>query len=59
MEALRRSVGQPGGDLPSAGKKPPRKRANGQKETLMPIEGKKQAKASSKKVSHKPQRRSA
>jgi len=58
MEALRRSVGHSGADQPS-GKKPARKRATGQKEMLMPIEGKKQSKTTAKKASHKTQRRSA
>ena len=61
MEALRRSVG--GATAEKAPKKPakkPRKTANGQKEMLMPIEGKKPAKdAAAKKSTTKPQRKSA
>ena len=61
MEALRRSVGR---EAPAAkGVKPakkPRKAAAGQKEMLMPIEGKKPAKeAAAKKPAAKPQRKSA
>jgi DNA end-binding protein Ku len=62
MEALRRSVG--GGAAPEAkapkkaGKKP-RKAAAGQKEMLMPIEGKKPKEAAPKKTAAKPQRKSA
>ena len=41
MEALRRSVGNADTAQPKAAKKTPRKRASGQKEMLMPIEGKK------------------
>jgi DNA end-binding protein Ku len=61
MEALRRSVGQDPASA-KAGKpaKKPRKAAAGQKEMLMPIEGKKPAKeAAVKKPSAKPQRKSA
>jgi DNA end-binding protein Ku len=62
MEALRRSVSG-GAAEPTAPKKSgkkPRKAAAGQKEMLMPIGGKKQAKeAATKKPSAKPQRRSA
>ena len=61
MEALRRSVG--GAAETKASKKPtkkPRKAAAGQKEMLMPIEGKKPAKeATAKKTASKPQRKSA
>ena len=68
MEALRRSVGgrsaateaRSSGEEP-AGKpaKKPRKAAAGQKEMLMPIEGKKQKVAGAKKAPTRPQRRSA
>lgn len=62
MEALRRSVGGDGADI-SAPKKPakkPRKASAGQKEMLMPIAGKKQAKeAAAKKSTAKQQRKSA
>jgi hypothetical protein len=54
MEALRRSISA---ESAPKGKKP-RKASAGQKEMLMPIEGKKPAKEAAKKVS-KPQRRSA
>jgi DNA end-binding protein Ku len=62
MEALRRSVGGGGAAEPAkpskkSGKKP-RKAASGQKEMLMPIAGKKQAKET-KKPAAKPQRKSA
>src|SRR5579863_1092906 len=63
MEALRRSVG--GGPAaetkaPKKSGKKPRKAAAGQKEMLMPIAGKKQAKESAtKKPSAKPHRKSA
>jgi DNA end-binding protein Ku len=59
MEALRRSVG---GAAPTKPSKPskPRKAASGQKEMLMPIEGKKASKeATAKKSTSKPQRKSA
>jgi DNA end-binding protein Ku len=60
MEALRRSVGQSGPDQAPASKKSPRKRASGQNEMLMSIDGKKQKKASStKKPGQKPQRKTA
>jgi DNA end-binding protein Ku len=63
MEALRRSVGgrAPETTAKSQGKaaKKPRKAAAGQKEMLMPIEGKKQKAAPAKKPAAKPQRRSA
>ena len=62
MEALRRSVGGAAAET-KASKKPtnkPRKAAAGQKEMLMPIEGKKPAKeATAKKTASKPQRKSA
>jgi DNA end-binding protein Ku len=64
MEALRRSVGGRAAETtaksPGKTAKKPRKRAAGQKEMLMPIEGKKQAKAAlAKKTAARPQRRSA
>jgi DNA end-binding protein Ku len=55
MEALRRSSGA---TEPAAKSKKPRKASGGQKEMLMPIEGKKPAKEPAKKTS-RPQRRSA
>jgi DNA end-binding protein Ku len=62
MEALRRSVGAAVAET-SAPKKPvkkPRKASAGQKEMLMPISGKKQAKeAATKKPAARPQRKSA
>jgi DNA end-binding protein Ku len=59
MEALRRSVG--GAALVKASKpaKKPRKAASGQKEMLMPIEGKKPKGTAAKKSASRPQRRSA
>ena len=60
MEALRRSVGATAET--KAPKKPPKKarKANGQKEMLMPIEGKKSAKeTAAKKPSARQQRKSA
>jgi DNA end-binding protein Ku len=51
MEALRRSVGK--------STKKPRKAASGQKEMLMPIEGKKAKEAPAKKAAARPQRKSA
>ncbi len=61
MEALRRSVGQEA--APAKAAKPakkPRKASSGQKEMLMPIEGKKPAKeAAAKKPAARPQRKSA
>jgi DNA end-binding protein Ku len=68
MEALRRSVGgrtaetsakSSGNSSPAKAAKKPRKAAAGQKEMLMPIEGKKQKAAAAKKSTAKPQRRSA
>jgi DNA end-binding protein Ku len=61
MEALQRSVGGAAAET-KASKKPtkkPRKTAAGQKEMLMPISGKKQAKETAKKPAAKPQRKSA
>ena len=59
MEALRRSVGQEGAPAKAAksAKKP--KKATGQKEMLLPIEGKKPKQAAAKKTTAKPQRKSA
>jgi DNA end-binding protein Ku len=63
MEALRRSVGGRAAETttksPGKTAKKPRKAAAGQKEMLMPIEGKKQKTAAAKKSTAKPQRRSA
>jgi DNA end-binding protein Ku len=58
MEALRRSVG-PSGAGDAKATKPSRKRASGQKEMLMPIEGKKTPKEASKRATRKPHRKSA
>jgi DNA end-binding protein Ku len=63
MEALRRSVGgggaEPAKPSKKSGKKP-RKAVSGQKEMLMPIAGKKQAKeTAAKKPAARPQRKSA
>ena len=63
MDALRKSIG--GGaatstEAPKKSAKKPRKAAAGQKEMLMPIAGKKPAKeAAAKKLTAKPQRKSA
>jgi DNA end-binding protein Ku len=59
MEALRRSVG--GETKASASKAPKksRKAVAGQKEMLMPIDGKKQKEPAAKKTGSKPQRRTA
>jgi DNA end-binding protein Ku len=61
MEALRRSVGGAAQETKPSKKvgKKPRKASAGQKEMLMPIAGKKQAKAAAKKPAAKPQRKSA
>jgi DNA end-binding protein Ku len=62
MEALRRSVGGAAAETraPKKSAKKARKAAAGQKEMLMPIEGKKQAKdAATKKRTSKQQRKSA
>jgi DNA end-binding protein Ku len=62
MEALRRSVGRDVEETkaPRKSAKKPRKAAAGQKEMLMPISGKKQAKeAATKKPAARPQRKSA
>lgn len=60
MEALRRSVGREA--APAKGAKPAkkaRKASSGQKEMLMPIEGKKPKETAAKKPAAKPQRKSA
>jgi DNA end-binding protein Ku len=61
MEALRRSVGGAAAGNKNSNKadKKPRKAAAGQKEMLMPIQGKKEGKQTAKKPSAKPQRKSA
>jgi DNA end-binding protein Ku len=63
MEALRRSVGGRAAEAtaksPGKATKKPRKAAAGQKEMLMPIEGKKQKATPAKKSAAKAQRRSA
>jgi DNA end-binding protein Ku len=60
MEALRRSVGGAEPTKASKRAKKPRKAAAGQKEMLMPIEGKKTAKeTAAKKTASKSQRKSA
>jgi Cupin/Ku70/Ku80 beta-barrel domain len=61
MDALRKSIGG-GAARPEVAKKSvkkPRKAAAGQKEMLMPIEGKKPKEAAAKKTVSKPQRKSA
>jgi DNA end-binding protein Ku len=62
MEALKRSVGSASAESSALNKpaKKPKKASSGQKEMLMPIEGKKPAKdAAAKKPSAKPHRKSA
>jgi DNA end-binding protein Ku len=60
MDALRKSIGAAEPAKASKPSKKPRKAASGQKEMLMPIEGKKPAKeAVAKKPGSKPQRKSA
>jgi DNA end-binding protein Ku len=61
MEALRRSVGgaAAGNTNSNNADKKPRKPAAGQKEMLMPIQGKKEGKQTAKKPAAKPQRKSA
>jgi DNA end-binding protein Ku len=59
MEALRRSVGGAEPAKTSKASKKPRKSASGQKEMLMPIEGKKAKETPAKKSASKPQRKSA
>jgi DNA end-binding protein Ku len=59
MDALRRSIGQ-ASSSPGKPAKKSRKASSGQKEMLMPIEGKKAAKQTgAKKPASRPQRRSA
>jgi len=61
MDALRKSIGGAAAET-KASKKPtkkPRKAAAGQKEMLMPIEGKKPKETAGKKPAARPQRRSA
>jgi DNA end-binding protein Ku len=57
MEALRRSVGQEAAPAAKRAKKP-RKASSGQKEMLMPIEGKKPKEVAAKKPAAR-QRKSA
>jgi DNA end-binding protein Ku len=61
MEALRRSVGGEAAETkaPKKSGKKPRKAPTGQKEMLMPIQGKKPAKETVAKRPAKPQRKSA
>jgi DNA end-binding protein Ku len=60
MEALRRSVGKEAGpEKSSKPAKKPRKAASGQKEMLMPIEGKKPGKEATAKKTATKQRKSA
>ena len=61
MEALRRSVGGAAAEtkVPKKSAKKPRKASSGQKEMLMPIAGKKPKEAAAKKLSARPQRKSA
>ncbi|BAC49514.1 blr4249 [Bradyrhizobium diazoefficiens USDA 110] len=60
MEALRRSVGREAAPAKGAKlAKKPRKASSGQKEMLMPIEGKKPKVAAAKKPAAKSQRKSA
>jgi DNA end-binding protein Ku len=59
MEALRRSVGGAATEKAPKPAKKPRKAAAGQKEMLMPIEGKKPKEAATKKPAARPQRKSA
>ena len=59
MDALRQSIGQKSSS-PAKPAKKPRKAASGQKEMLMPIEGRKASKeGTAKKSASKPQRKSA
>jgi DNA end-binding protein Ku len=61
MEALRRSVGGAAAETkaPKRSGKKPKKASSGQKEMLMPIEGKKAAKEPATKKTARPQRKSA
>jgi DNA end-binding protein Ku len=60
MEALRRSVGGAAAETkaPKKSAKKPRKAAAGQKEMLMPIEGKMPKEAAARKPAARPQRKS-
>jgi DNA end-binding protein Ku len=61
MDALRKSIGAAAAEssVPKKPTKKPRKASAGQKEMLMPIAGKKQAKETAKKPAARPQRKSA
>jgi DNA end-binding protein Ku len=59
MDALRKSIGSGTAETTKKAIKKPRKAAVGQKEMLMPIEGKKSKEATAKKPAAKPQRKSA
>jgi len=62
MDALRKSIGTEGKaatEAPKKSGKKPRKAAAGQKEMLMPIEGKKPKEAAAKKPAARTQRKSA
>ena len=61
MDALRKSIGAAAAEtsVPKKPAKKPRKASAGQKEMLMPIAGKKQAKETAKKPAARPQRKSA
>jgi DNA end-binding protein Ku len=61
MEALRRSIGGAATETkaPKKAAKKSRKASSGQKEMLMPIEGKKPKEAAAKKPAAKPRRKSA
>jgi DNA end-binding protein Ku len=59
METLRRSAGGAAPEKASKPSKKPRKAASGQKEMLMPIQGKKRKESAAKKSASKPQRKSA
>jgi DNA end-binding protein Ku len=61
MDALRKSIGGAAAEtsVPKKPAKKPRKASAGQKEMLMPIAGKKQAKETAKKPAARPQRKSA
>jgi len=58
MDALRKSIGQ-ASSVPAKSAKKPRKASAGQKEMLMPIEGKRAGKEAVAKKTTKPQRKSA
>src|SRR4051794_39537489 len=59
MEALRRSVGGAAPAKAPKSAKKPKKASSGQREMLMPIEGKKAKEAPEKKKATRPQRKSA